>query len=64
MAGDLETTTPASATEGHTEEAPQAASKPYEEFEVGEHQVPWFLWLFFLLILVWAAVSWYPFVGY
>lgn len=52
--------------EQHVEAQQETASsaKPYEEFEVGEHQVPWFLWVFFLLILIWAAVSWYPFVGY
>ena len=38
--------------------------KDYEEFEVGEHQVPWFLWVFFLLIVSWASVSWIKFFGY
>lgn len=39
-------------------------AKDYEEFEVGEHQVPWFLWVFFSLILCWASVSWIKFAGY
>jgi hypothetical protein len=38
--------------------------KPYDEFEVGEHKVPWFLWLFFILIVAWASVSWIQFFGY
>jgi hypothetical protein len=36
----------------------------YDEFEVGEHKVPWFLWLFFIFIVGWASVSWIPFFGY
>lgn len=50
------------------EAVPAEQSSPltadYDEFEVGEHKVPWFLWLFFALIVTWAAVSWYPFFGY
>lgn len=38
--------------------------KDYEEFEIGEHHVPWFLWVFFILILCWASVSWIKFFGY
>jgi hypothetical protein len=38
--------------------------KPYEEFEIGQHQVPWFLWVFFTLIVSWASVSWIKFFGY
>jgi hypothetical protein len=38
--------------------------KPYDEFEVGEHKVPWFLWLFFILIVGWASISWIQFFGY
>jgi hypothetical protein len=41
-----------------------ALPKPYDEFEVGEHKVPWFLWLFFILIVSWASVSWIQFFGY
>jgi hypothetical protein len=38
--------------------------KPYEEFEIGHHKVPWFLWVFFTLIVTWASVSWIKFFGY
>lgn len=38
--------------------------KPYDEFEVGEHKIPWFLWLFFILIVAWASISWIQFFGY
>lgn len=50
-------------TEGHT---PSSESAPAEHasFEVGENQVPWFLWVFFILILLWAAISWIPLFGY
>jgi hypothetical protein len=41
-----------------------ALPKPYDEFEVGEHKVPWFLWLFFILIVGWASISWIQFFGY
>jgi hypothetical protein len=40
------------------------AQKNYEEFEIGHHQVPWFLWVFFSLIIVWASLSWVKFFGY
>jgi hypothetical protein len=36
----------------------------YAEFEIGHHQVPWFLWLFFALIVSWASISWIKFFGY
>ena len=36
----------------------------YEEFEIGEHKVPWFLWVFFIFIVLWASVSWIKFFGY
>ena len=49
-----------SLTHGNAPELP----KPYDEFEVGEHKVPWFLWLFFILIVSWASVSWIQFFGY
>ncbi|MGE0199837.1 MAG: hypothetical protein AB7P76_02575 [Candidatus Melainabacteria bacterium] len=39
-------------------------AKDYEEFEVGEHKVPWFLWVFFTGIVLWASVSWIAFFGY
>lgn len=38
--------------------------KAYDEFEVGEHKVPWFLWLFFIVIISWASIAWIPFFGY
>lgn len=43
---------------------PGADEADYEEFEIGHHKVPWFLWLFFILIVSWASVSWIPFFGY
>ncbi|MEM0951637.1 MAG: hypothetical protein AAGI66_05780 [Cyanobacteria bacterium P01_H01_bin.74] len=42
----------------------QVTAEDYDEFEVGEHKVPWFLWVFFILIVLWASVSWIPFFGY
>lgn len=48
----------------HPQPTPESKEKDYEEFEVGEHQVPWFLWVFFLLIVSWASVSWIKFFGY
>ena len=42
-----------------TPEQPQ--QQAYEEFEIGEHQVPWFLWVFFTFIILWASISWIPF---
>lgn len=42
----------------------EASQHAYDEFEVGEHKVPWFLWLFFILIVTWASVSWIAFFGY
>ncbi len=39
-------------------------STDYEEFEVGEHKVPWFLWVFFTFIVLWASVSWIKFFNY
>lgn len=41
-----------------------ASHKSYDEFEVGEHKVPWFLWLFFIFIVAWASISWIQFFGY
>jgi hypothetical protein len=37
---------------------------PYDEFEVGEHKVPWFLWVMFILIVSWASIAWIQFFGY
>lgn len=36
----------------------------YAEFEIGKHRVPWFLWVFFSLIISWASISWIKFFGY
>lgn len=41
-----------------------AGASDVEEFEIGHHHVPWFLWLFFALIVTWASVSWIKFFGY
>jgi len=43
---------------------PAPAKSPTDEFEIGEHKVPWFLWVFFTFIVVWASVAWIPFFGY
>jgi hypothetical protein len=54
--------TPVPAPAAH--DAHAAAPREYDEFEIGEHKVPWFLWLFFTLIVAWASVSWIQFFGY
>ncbi len=36
----------------------------FAEFEIGKHRVPWFLWVFFALIISWASISWVKFFGY
>jgi hypothetical protein len=36
----------------------------YAEFEIGKDRVPWFLWVFFSIIIVWASISWIKFFGY
>jgi len=45
-------------------DVPGAPAQEYDEFEIGEHKVPWFLWVFFTLIVVWASISWITFFGY
>ncbi|MCA9788802.1 MAG: hypothetical protein KC476_00050 [Cyanobacteria bacterium HKST-UBA06] len=53
-----------------TDPTPQAtetdptAGPDYAEFEIGKHRVPWFLWVFFVLIVSWASISWIKFFGY
>jgi hypothetical protein len=42
----------------------QAPAQDFEEFEIGEHKVPTFLWVFFILIVSWASISWIKFFGY
>jgi len=51
---DIETTQPLAEDSGND----------YAEFEIGKHRVPWFLWLFFLIIISWASISWIKFFGY
>jgi hypothetical protein len=53
----MSTTTP-------PENTPVTDEKPYEEFEIGQDRVPWFLWVFFTLIVTWASVSWIKVFGY
>ncbi len=48
--------------QGSQEEQPVSAE--VNEFEIGEHPVPWFLWVFFSLIITWASISWIKFFGY
>ncbi len=43
---------------------PQPSSDDYAEFEIGKHRVPWFLWVFFMVIISWASISWVKFFGY
>ena len=47
-----------------TSNKPAIDATDYEEFEIGEHQVPWFLWVFFTFIVLWASISWIAFFGY
>ena len=49
-------------TPNNVPEAPQA--QDFEEFEIGEHKVPTFLWVFFILIVSWASISWIKFFNY
>lgn len=46
------------------EQYPQDSENEYAEFEIGKHRVPWFLWVFFALIITWASISWIKFFGY
>lgn len=43
---------------------PEDAPNDYAEFEIGKHPVPWFLWVFFIIIISWASISWIKFFGY
>ena len=40
-----------------------SAPKP-EEYRIGEHKPPAFLVILFVLVFVWAMISWIPFFGY
>ena len=42
----------------------EASAKAADDFVVNETDVPWFLWVFFGLIICWASVSWLPLFGY
>jgi hypothetical protein len=59
-----ETKTPPGMPELTPEGTPPPNAAGYEEFEIGHHKVPWFLWVFFTLIIIWASLSWIPFFGY
>ncbi len=54
----------ASPEETKTDPKAEEPSNDYEEFEIGEHSIPWFLWVFFVLIISWASISWIKFYGY
>jgi hypothetical protein len=43
---------------------PEDSANDHAEFEIGKHRVPWFLWLFFAIIISWASIAWFPFFGY
>ena len=38
-------------------------TKP-EEYRMGEHRPPAFLVVLFVLVFIWALISWIPFFGY
>jgi hypothetical protein len=66
MAEDIHETSPDSPSSEKTAVSADyvAVSADYDEFEVGEHKVPWFLWVFFILIVSWASIAWIQFFGY
>jgi hypothetical protein len=35
-----------------------------EEYRIGEHKPPVFLVILFILVFIWAMISWIPFFGY
>ena len=41
---------------------PKVASP--EEYRIGEHKPPLFLVVLFVLVFIWALISWVPFFGY
>ncbi len=43
---------------------PEDKQADYAEFEIGKQRVPWFLWVFFAIIIAWASISWIKFFGY
>jgi hypothetical protein len=42
----------------------ESANIDHAEFEIGKDRVPWFLWVFFTIIISWASISWIKFFGY
>ncbi len=37
---------------------------PTSEYKVGHHKPPMVLVVLYMLVIVWAAISWIPFYGY
>lgn len=35
-----------------------------DEYKVGHHKPPLFLVVLYVVVIVWAAISWIPFYGY
>jgi hypothetical protein len=46
------------------ETSSEANPHDYAEFEIGQDKVPWFLWVFFAVIISWASISWMKLFGY
>ncbi len=44
--------------------APVEHYEEVAEYRIGEGPPPWALVVAFVLILIWAAISWIPFFGY
>lgn len=73
MAGDNESQVPKASkqtgatTSGGAESSQPAAEEHYEvvaEYRIGEGPPPIALVVMFVLIVLWASVSWVPFFGY
>ncbi len=47
-----------------TPDGPIAPDANEADFDVNEHQIPWFLGILFFLIVMWAGVAWIPLFGY
>lgn len=50
--------------EGLAKGMPPNLTAKTDEYKVGHHKPPLFLVILYLLVLVWAAISWIPFYGY
>jgi len=37
---------------------------PSGEYKVGHHKPPFFLVVFYILVVIWCGISWIPFYGY